>query len=82
MDKYEKHWTQIAKTLLLNKTITEVRYMSDEEVEELGIDNKPIQFKTSDGHWFTAMGDDEGNGGGSLHTNHSEHSKYSVIPTL
>ena len=67
------------KKLLLNQTIVEVDYVDDKGAEEMGLHNKPIQIKLSNGLWLTPMKDDEGNDGGAIHTNHKEEG---VIPTI
>ena len=74
-----EYWIERMKKLLLNHRIVEVDYMDDKGAEEMGLHNKPIQIKLSNGLWLTPMKDDEGNDGGAIHTNHK---KESVIPTL
>jgi uncharacterized protein YlaI len=73
------YWIKKMKKLLLNQTIVKVDYVDDKGAEEMGLHNKPIQIKLSNGLWLTPMKDDEGNDGGAIHTNHKEEG---VIPTL
>ena len=42
MNKFIAQWTEDASKLLLNKTIVEVRYMTDEEQTSMHWDFKPI----------------------------------------
>ena len=32
----QTHWTKVAQSVLLGRTITEVRYLNDEEMEMMG----------------------------------------------
>lgn len=65
---YEKIWTEKAKALLLNKRIVNVKYLSQEEADDLGWSSRSVAFQTQDGNWFFPSRDDEGNDGGSLFT--------------
>ena len=58
-----RYWIKKMKKLLLNQTIVEVDYVDDKGAEEMGLHNKPIQIKLSNGLWLTPMKDDEGNDG-------------------
>jgi|TARA_X000001388_G_scaffold71606_1_gene61520 hypothetical protein len=79
MDKTEKRWTKIAKDILLNKTITGVRYMNKKETESLGWYKRPVAFHLNNGVWIYASMDDEGNDGGALFTTDE---KEPTLPVL
>jgi len=72
-------WTDIAKEVLLGRKIVDVRYMTDDEAEDLGWSYRPVVFHLDDGNLIFASCDAEGNDGGALFTNNKEHS---VLPVL
>ena len=72
-----KQWTDEAKKVLQGKTITEVRYLNDEEMEMMGWYKRPICFFLNDGTSCILSMDDEGNDGGVLF-----YGKDGVLPTL
>jgi hypothetical protein len=59
-------WTTKAKEVLQGKTIVEVRYLNDEEMEMMGWYKRPICFFLNDGTNCILSCDDEGNDGGVL----------------
>jgi hypothetical protein len=75
----EKHWDKVAKGLLLNKKIVDVRYLTKEESENMGWYERVVAFQTEDGLWFFPSRDDEGNGGGALFTSDD---KESCLPVM
>tara|TARA_R110002020_G_scaffold157999_1_gene341016 strand:- start:273 stop:506 length:234 start_codon:yes stop_codon:yes gene_type:complete len=66
MTDYSKRWTKEAKKLLLGKKIVKVKYMQDEEVNNMHWENKAVCLLLDDGNWIFPMRDDEGNGPGAL----------------
>ena len=72
-----KQWTDEAKKVLQGKTITEVRYLNDEEMEMMGWYKRPICFFLNDGTSCILSMDDEGNDGGVLF-----YGQDGVLPTL
>ena len=72
-----KHWTDEAKKVLQGKTITEVRYLNDEEMKMMGWFKRPICFFLNDGTSCILSMDDEGNDGGVLF-----YGQDGVLPTL
>lgn len=64
-----KHWTDKVKKALIGKTITDVQYMSDQEVEDNMWYKTPVAIQLDNKHWIVPMADDEGNDGGSMYTN-------------
>jgi len=75
--KILKQWTDEAKKVLEGKTITEVRYLNDEEMEMMGWYKRPVCFFLNDGTSCILSCDDEGNDGGVLF-----YEKDGVLPTL
>lgn len=71
------HWTKVAKRVLEGKTIVEVRYLNDEEMEMMGWYKRPICFLLNDGTNCMLSMDDEGNDGGVLF-----YDSNGVLPTL
>ena len=59
-------WTNKSKEVLQGRTITEVRYLNDEEMEMMGWYKRPICFQLDNGTLCIPQMDDEGNDGGSL----------------
>jgi len=70
-------WTKIAQDTLKGKTIVEVRYLNDEEMEMMGWYKRPVCFFLNDGTSCMLSCDDEGNDGGVLF-----YGKDGVLPTL
>ena len=64
----DAYWENIAKELLLGKKIVNVRYMTKEEMGQMGWYGRSVAFQTEDGLWFFPSRDDEGNDGGALFT--------------
>jgi hypothetical protein len=71
------HWTNVAKKVLQGKTIVEVRYLNDEEMEMMGWYKRPVCFFLNDGTSCILSCDDEGNDGGVLFYNSD-----GVLPVL
>jgi|APGre2960657404_1045060.scaffolds.fasta_scaffold47761_2 hypothetical protein len=76
---YAKVWGEKAKALLLHKRIVNVRYLTQEEADDMGWDERTVAFQTHDGLWFFPSRDDEGNGGGALFTSDEKQSCLPVI---
>ena len=58
---------------LIGKTITNARWLTQEESEDLGWHKRPFMISFGDeDEYIIAMCDDEGNDGGSLLTNWGE----------
>lgn len=57
-----------AKSLqpLVGKTIKEVRYLNQEECNDMGISRAPVVLQLDDNTLLWPMADDEGNDGGAL----------------
>ena len=61
-------WTGMARSHLMGKVITNVRYMTDEEQEASDWYRKSIIIELDNGTGFFPMADDEGNDAGALGT--------------
>lgn len=72
-------WTTIANKVLKGKTIKQVRYMMDAELEDLMWDERGLVIIFTDDSYIYIMRDDEGNGPGSVATSDESHP---VLPTL
>ncbi len=72
-----QHWTTKAKEVLEGRTITEVRYLTDEEMKMMGWYKRPITFLLDNGEYCIVSQDDEGNDGGVLF-----YGKDGVLPVL
>lgn len=70
-------WTEKAQEVLKGKTIVDVRYLNDEEMEMMGWFKRPICFFLNDGTSCILSMDDEGNDGGVLF-----YGENGVLPTL
>ena len=77
--KSVNYWTDIAKSQLLNRTIVEVRYLCDEEMVDLGWDEKCVVMILDDGNIILPSRDDEGNGAGALFTSNKDNQTIPVI---
>jgi len=62
----EAIWVAKALEYLKGKTVETVEYMSDDEMEGMMWNQKPLCIKFTDGTWIFPMSDDEGNDGGAL----------------
>lgn len=62
----QKH-TEIAKDLLVGRTITDVVYLSKLDCEQSLWNKRPIMIILDDDSTVIPMADDEGNDGGALH---------------
>lgn len=75
----DKFWTDVAKKQLLNRKIVDVRYLTNEEMENLGWDEKAIVMILDDGNMIYPSSDDEGNSAGALFTCNSDQPTLPVM---
>ena len=61
---------------IIGQTIVKISYMTEEDTEEQGWSNRPIEIRLANGVALTPMSDDEANDGGSLGTN------IDTLPTI
>ena len=64
----DKFWIDEAKKQLLNRKIVDVRYLTTEEMENLGWYERCVVMILDDGNMIYPSQDDEGNGAGALFT--------------
>ncbi len=69
-------WKIQSTKFLTGKTIVEVRYLTDQEMNDLGWYNKALVIFFSDGSYIFPSQDNEGNNAGALFTSDP------VIPTI
>ena len=70
-------WNKKAKKVLQGRTIVEVRYLNDKEMEDMGWYSRPICFLLDNDVVCILSSDDEGNDGGVLF-----YGSDGVLPTL
>ena len=75
---YIKQNEKQAKVILEGRTIKHVRYLKDEEMEDLGWYKRPIAMFLDNGEVLIITQDDEMNDGGSIWVNKLN----TIIPTL
>ena len=76
---YDKIWTDVAKKQLLGRKIVDVRYMTQEEADDMGWYSRPVVFQLDDGNLIFPSADDEGNDGGALFTNDESNPTLPVL---
>jgi hypothetical protein len=64
-----KKWEKDIRPVLKGKTIANVRYMTEKEMEGLGWYSKALVIIFTDGTYMFPSADDEGNNAGALFTN-------------
>ncbi len=74
-------WNKHAESVLLNRKIIEVRYLTDDEMETMGWTKRPIGFLLDDLTFCFLSCDDEGNDGGVLFYGNQE-DPNGVIPVI
>ena len=60
------YWVEKSNSILKGRTIVNVRYLNDEEMELMGWYKRPLCFVLDNGTLCIPSMDDEGNNGGSL----------------
>lgn len=79
MTDYAKQWADKSAALLIGKTITGCRYLTEKEREGLGWSKRSLILILSDGTYLWPSADDEGNNAGSFFTTDA---KLMTIPTI
>lgn len=77
---YAKVWGDKVAAELVGKAIVAVRYLTEEEREELGWYDRSVVIQLDDGTLIWPSRDDEGNGAGALFTTLEELPTVPVIP--
>jgi hypothetical protein len=75
----QEHWSSVAASVLLNRTIVAVRYLDREEADRLGWSSRSVIFELDNGDLVYPSRDDEGNDAGALFTTNS---KADTLPVL
>jgi hypothetical protein len=70
-------WNKVSQDVLKGRTIVDVRYLNDEEMEMMGFYKRPVCFFLDNGVSCILSSDDEGNDGGVLF-----YGSDGVLPTL
>jgi hypothetical protein len=70
-------WDKVSQDVLKGRTIVDVRYLNDEEMEMMGWYKRPVCFFLDNGVSCILSSDDEGNDGGVLF-----YGSDGVLPTL
>jgi len=78
----EKRMTKFAKDLLVGKTIKDVEYLSDFDIDEMLWSKRPIMITFDDDSIMVPMMDDEGNDGGTLHYHHKKSNRTETIGVI
>ena len=71
------YWTNQAKEVLLKRTIVDVRYLNDAEMEDMEWYSRPLAIFLDNGEHLIISADDEGNDGGAIF-----YGTNGVLPTL
>ena len=79
MTDHAKVWGDKVAKELVGKVITAVRYLTEEEREDLDWHDRSIVIQLSDGTLLWPSRDDEGNGAGALFTTIEELPTVPVI---
>ena len=75
-------WVKKAESVLLNRKIVKVRYMTDEEMETVGFTfHRPLVLQLDDDTLVYPSRDDEGNDGGALHYDKEGDDNY-ILPVF
>jgi hypothetical protein len=76
------NWVEKAESVLLNRKIVKVRYMTDEEMETVGFTfHRPLVLQLDDDTLVYSSKDDEGNDGGALHYDKEGDDNY-ILPVF
>ena len=74
-------WAKYAKTRLEGRTIVSVRYLKKEEMEDMGLYQRPLVMQLDDGSLLYPSKDDEGNDGGTMFGQSSKGEDW-IFPVL
>jgi len=72
-------WRQLSLEKLKGRTVMDVRYLTDDEMEDLGWYEKSLVIFFEDDSFIFASADDEGNNAGALFTSWPD---LDIIPTI
>lgn len=75
----QDRWLKEIRPILVGRTIKSVRYLSDEETDEIGWNRSSIVLELDSGVSLFPSSDDEGNDAGALFTTHEDMQTIPVI---
>ena len=75
----EQYWVKKAENQFVGQKIVRARYMTEEEMIDLGWTQKCVVLHLDDGNIIYPSRDDEGNDAGALFTNNEECNTFPVI---
>lgn len=78
-NQIETKWNTIARTMLKGKKIVDARYLTVDEMENLGWQCRSVVIFLDDGTQIFPAADDEGNDAGAMFTNNE---KFDTLPVL
>ena len=78
----EKKWTDIASAQLVGRRIREVRYLTNQEAQDLGWASRCVVLVLDNGNYVFPSADDEGNDAGAFFTGDEKHPVLPVLPAF
>lgn len=79
MNDLAKKWADKAAKHLVGKTISNVRYLTDDELQDLGWYHRSLVIFFNDNSYIFSSADDEGNDAGALFTGFDDLQTIPVI---
>lgn len=79
-NKLKVKWQNHCRKLLVGKTIRQVRYLTEKEMEDCMWYKNPLLIEFTDGTAILSQSDDEGNDGGAYY--YFGKKKQEVIPVV
>ena len=79
MSSTKDRWLHDLRPILVGRTIKAIRYLTDDEVDELGWNSAAIVMELDDGTQLWPSRDDEGNDAGALFTTNEDMPTIPVI---
>ena len=81
-ENLKAQWGKSTRDLLVGKKIANVRYMTNDEMEDFAWFKAPVVITFTDGTMLVPQSDDEGNDGGALFYYSKKEKKQEVIPVI
>lgn len=79
IEDIDEHWLAVADSVLINRKIIAVRYLSEDEAERLGWNGRSVVIHLDNGHMVWPSRDDEGNDAGALFTTDPNGDTFPVL---
>ena len=77
----KNYWIEKARSVLVGRTIVAVRYMTNDEAEQLEWRSRSVILELDNGDLVWPSRDDEGNDAGALFTTNSKADTLPILPT-